>query len=170
MWSKIVAIYSLGRVCTMKWKKEWRCLNRVNSLIKQYRMMRPFGGCSPEFGVNHVYLCVPLLWCMCDIICLNDSGVPIMWKCASKPCVLSFKIVLWFAMCSRLLGQDVFSLSYVLKYFPTCLLWWFFSLKNKGKRCEAWLVLIINIIRWSVTALLVKNENKILLGLAQCVK
>ena len=33
----------------------------VTKLINQYRMMRPFGGCNPEFVVNHVYLCVPLL-------------------------------------------------------------------------------------------------------------
>ena len=33
----------------------------VTQLINQYRMKRPFGGCNPEFGVNHVYLCVPLL-------------------------------------------------------------------------------------------------------------
>ena len=67
VWSKIVSIYSLGRVCTMKWKKEWQCLNRLNSLIKQYRMTRPFGGCNPEFGVNHVYPGVPRLWCMCSV-------------------------------------------------------------------------------------------------------
>ena len=74
-----------------------------NFLINQYRMMRPIGGCNPEFGVNHVYLCVPLFYdlcvqCMCVIICLNDLCVSLMWGCAGKPCMLSFKIVLWFTI------------------------------------------------------------------------
>ena len=129
-------------------------------------MMRPFGGCNPEFGGEpRISLCPSYFYdlfvpCMCVIICLNDSCVPIMWKCARRPCVLSFKIVLWFTNALDYWDR-MYSLCHMfLKYFPNLYtVTIFILLKNKGERCKAWLVLITNIIHWTVTTLWLKTRK-----------
>ena len=129
-------------------------------------MMRPFGGCNPEFGGEpRISLCPSYIYdlcvlCMCVIICLNDLCVPLMWRCARKPCVLSFKIVLWFTIT---LDYGTGCILYVICFWSipnlynvAILFLYFTSLKNKGKKCEAWFVLITNIIHWTVTTLWLK--------------